>query len=377
MSATLNSSDQVSLEYLSACPICKSRVQSRSWTHRDIQFDGPSPEFSFTLCGGCGVYYLSTRCPESVVSQFYRSSSYSPYFGGEELQQDAYPYSRTTWGPIVTACERYRVDSILSKLCDPFIMWPAGWYQKRQAAFVSCCYDGFGPGTRFLDYGCGTEAWLDQGRKSGWLTEGVDFNPEIVHSLRARGYDVHLPDLWMENDKSSTQYDLIRLNHVLEHLYDPLDVLQRLTERLSPRGILHIATPNPHSWVRWIMGDCWFPFEYPRHIVMFPPRVLERHLRNMGYTTIKILSSSVTKDFVRSLGSQMADRGTVTRAGIVSHRYDGWYSRVASWPALIAAWCGCSDQYTIIARRQGNTAHRRRQPEQGISPHQPEENALP
>lgn len=45
-------------------------------------------------------------------------------------------------------------------------------------------------------------------------------------------------------------YDAIILNHVIEHIVDPIGVLSTLAARLAPGGRLIITTPNMAKWTR-------------------------------------------------------------------------------------------------------------------------------
>ena len=42
----------------------------------------------------------------------------------------------------------------------------------------------------------------------------------------------------------ASTYDFIRLNHVLEHLRDPVEALERIAARLSPDGLLYVEVPD-------------------------------------------------------------------------------------------------------------------------------------
>ena len=63
---------------------------------------------------------------------------------------------------------------------------------------------------------------------------GVDLDPQVVMSAHKRGLNVRhcsLESLMEEN----SSFDVITMNHVIEHLHDPIAAL-RICHRLIKRG---------------------------------------------------------------------------------------------------------------------------------------------
>lgn len=98
---------------------------------------------------------------------------------------------------------------------------------------------------RLLDVGCGTGA-LGQAIKSRYSAEvdGITYSDE-EHRVASKALDrVWLGDLNTFAFEQLGVYDCIVCSHVLEHLYDPWDVLRRMKANLSPSGTLIVALPN-------------------------------------------------------------------------------------------------------------------------------------
>lgn len=114
-------------------------------------------------------------------------------------------------------------------------------YVEMFEAFLKTGVDPFvKKGSRVLDFGCGPE-------------------PVLAGLLQKRGYGVDTYDLFFQKDEAylNKRYDLITLTEVLEHLADPLETLQALTQRLEPGGVLSIMTlfhPND----REKFTDWWY-----------------------------------------------------------------------------------------------------------------------
>jgi len=90
------------------------------------------------------------------------------------------------------------------------------------------------------------------------------------------------------------------MNHVLEHLYRPLDVLYEVRRVLKPSGVLHIAVPNPEGYSARRYGTDWFALDCPRHIMLFGPMAAQHLLSQAGFATSILVGNPVVKDLIRS-----------------------------------------------------------------------------
>jgi SAM-dependent methyltransferase len=302
------------------------------------------------VCGSCGVYFMDIRSAEAHVHNYYRPESYTPYAKDLGPQENHAPYSCRLFGNWFQSRTAMSMWWAIECMTAPLLEWPNAWLRHRLDRAVDHAYRERGAGTRFLDYGCGTSSWLRKAKEYGWNAHGVDFSPNVVKALRAEGFGASLAKDWLAGEEHM-EYELVRLNHVLEHFYDPEVVLRKIFERLAPGGLLHIATPNPMSWVRTVFGRHWWGFEYPRHITLFPPAALRKLLKSLGFSNIQIISNPVQKDFIRSLGSWLASQGRLPREQVVHIRYDAFYSRIVALPAALMSLVHRSDQYSVLATR--------------------------
>lgn len=102
-----------------------------------------------------------------------------------------------------------------------------------------------------LDVGCG-EGWaLNFFKKQNWDVLGLDYssfgclkcNPDCVNNLKVGDIYESLKDL----QKNNYKYDVIWLTNVLEHVLNPIELLQELKNLISNHGILLIQVPNDFS----------------------------------------------------------------------------------------------------------------------------------
>ena len=110
-------------------------------------------------------------------------------------------------------------------------------YVRVFQEFISCAITPFvGNDATVLDYGSGPTPVLKQLlEQQGFTVEAYDpfFAPSPVHNVT---------------------YDLITCTEVLEHVFDPLSVWQRLLSLLSPKGVLALMThfhPGEAETAEW------------------------------------------------------------------------------------------------------------------------------
>lgn len=104
---------------------------------------------------------------------------------------------------------------------------------------------------KLLDVGCGEGFTMNYFFKQGWKVTGIDYsfdgvrrqNPEM-ESFVLQG-DIYLRI--QELIEKKEQYDVICILNVLEHVIDPVLILQQLQELVASGGLLIILVPNDFS----------------------------------------------------------------------------------------------------------------------------------
>jgi SAM-dependent methyltransferase len=102
---------------------------------------------------------------------------------------------------------------------------------------------------RVLDLGCGTGAFgarLKQDQECEVI--GVTYSEAEAVTARDTLDTVLVDDLNDFQPDGLGQFDCIVCSHVLEHLYEPLDLLRRVRGSLAPGGVLVVALPNVLNW---------------------------------------------------------------------------------------------------------------------------------
>ena len=141
---------------------------------------------------------------------------------------------------------------------------------------------GLLPGKSLLDFGCGRGDVLVVLKKRGFDAWGLETQPDAAAALRTVLVD-HVVSKLEEIPQKKELFDGITLWHVLEHLDNPRETLQKLAKLAKPGAVLFAAVPNWDSWERRLFGDRWFHADVPRHILQFTPTSLSSLMSRSGW----------------------------------------------------------------------------------------------
>jgi 2-polyprenyl-3-methyl-5-hydroxy-6-metoxy-1,4-benzoquinol methylase len=135
-----------------------------------------------------------------------------------------------------------------------------------------------------LDFGAGVGRFSLASKEAfpNCCVDAVDFDhdpPSYLQGIAGIRY------LQYHNFLAETrQYDFILLRGVLEHVHDPVNLLQELGRRLSPRGILYMEVPNIDSaYIHYFGRDC-NGYGVPYHLFNFDFSSFETIIKAAGLT---------------------------------------------------------------------------------------------
>lgn len=103
---------------------------------------------------------------------------------------------------------------------------------------------------RVLDLGAGMGVFLHQFLDSSWKGTALEPEPHAAQHLKKvlPQCDVVHGDVLALSPKAT--FDLITLNRVLEHIFDPVALLRTLHRHLDPQGLLYLEVPDVRSYTR-------------------------------------------------------------------------------------------------------------------------------
>ena len=200
------------------------------------------------------------------------------------------------------------------------------------------------PRGRLLDVGCGHGLLLDEARKRGYETVGLELSREAARHARSLGLDVR--ELPLEafgegtNGDSPGTFDVVVLADVLEHLDDPVAAIDQCAALLKPSGVLCIVTPDPSSVTAKLAGARWWGY-LPAHTVLLPRRTLRELISASGL----IISEDVP--FVRTFAAKRWVSGLAERLGAAG----GPLNAVADRMPPVKLSLSLGDERVILAHR--------------------------
>jgi 2-polyprenyl-3-methyl-5-hydroxy-6-metoxy-1,4-benzoquinol methylase len=325
ISPTVENGLRFETERVATCPLCGS-TETEAWRSecRDWQQPGAPGRFSYDRCTACRAHFLAVRPTEADARHVY-FASYGPY----RAKSDDHHTRRGS-----------RVGGAALRLLD-----------RRLARWLERTYTPESEHETLLDYGCGAPAFLDQGRARGFTTVGVDFVEEVTQAVRASGHEGLLAGKEFERGVSSSSLGCVRMNHVIEHLYNPRGTLHLIHSKMRPGGRIHISTPNPASLGSMIFRRRWHALDCPRHLILYEPRVLCRLVQEIGFEDVSVVQEVGPKDLTRSWGIVRYDNGRISHEQIENMAFAPIPAGLMLPVASLAALLGRADRYHAFARR--------------------------
>lgn len=259
------------------CDLCGSRNHKLVFTNHDRMFPEIEGEFKLYECENCGLSFLNQPSPE-VLNKHY-SAGYSVYSDLEAtthyrkiftLVETLYHYVQEKTG-----------DSGASKIVK-FLFSPLSSYFRT----VKLVENG-----KYLDVGCGIGYFPLVMKYLGMKPFGVepaDFDPEL-----SRNYSLNISKGTLDEAEYENEYfDVITLNHVLEHVPNPSETMEELYRILKPGGYLIIAVPVKNSLASKLFGKYWSQLDTPRHLYLFSTEILKQYAIKYNFDILKIRYNS-------------------------------------------------------------------------------------
>jgi 2-polyprenyl-3-methyl-5-hydroxy-6-metoxy-1,4-benzoquinol methylase len=173
----------------------------------------------------------------------------------------------------------------------------------------------FGPGSDVLEVGCGTGEFLAAAKRAGHRVVGLDLSEEAITYVQRRHPDLDVRCCTLDSqDLAPASFDVVAAFHVVEHVSDPLRLLQQMTRPLKPGGLLYIRVPNLNTWYRRVLGRNWWAFGV-EHASHFTSASMHLALTETGLEVVTVRSGD--SDLQHSMWPILPlflHRGTVLRA---------------------------------------------------------------
>ena len=147
---------------------------------------------------------------------------------------------------------------------------------------------------RILDIGAGRGEFLRAASDNGWIAVGIEPSASFAdHAAKYSGVEIKREPL-EQCDFPDGSFDVVILAAVLEHLYNPDEIIEEIARILRPGGALFVDVPNEQglyfragNLYQRLRGRDWSvnvaPTFDPFHIFGFNPRALRKLLNKLGF----------------------------------------------------------------------------------------------
>lgn len=283
------------LEKLGRCPICGER--DRRTLNADLvdnTFWCSPGTWHLWQCTNCRSAYLDPRPTPETISIAYKNY-YTHHTKKTKLDFRNLTFLRRLRRGIVNDYVDWRFGAKLGPVLKfgahlirvlPIVRRKLDW------EFRSLPKAGRKTAT-LLDLGCGNGQFILSAKEIGWNVVGIDTDPKAVLNAQSLGLNVKIGGI-EHFDGQAGLFDAITISHVIEHVHDPIKIIQRCYDLLKPGGQLWVETPNIESIGYKIFKNNWRGIEAPRHLVIFSPHSLRKLFRSCGFSNV----TQITRPFV-------------------------------------------------------------------------------
>lgn len=154
---------------------------------------------------------------------------------------------------------------------------------------------------QLLDIGAGTGDFVLSCKKQmHWETTGIEPN-EKARQL-AEKKQIRLLENY--DDLKEKPFDVITLWHVLEHIPDLENEIQKINSLLKEDGILIVAVPNYKSWDAQHYKQFWAAYDVPRHLWHFSKTSIQKIFTPKGFQLLEIKPMLFDAFYVSILSEQ-------------------------------------------------------------------------
>ncbi len=138
-----------------------------------------------------------------------------------------------------------------------------------------------------LEIGCANGKLLEEFKVDGHKVWGVEPDRQALFFAKERNLDVYYGTAEsLPPEITSRKYDMIIMNHVLEHTIDPLLALRNTMDLLVDGGKLVMEVPNNSCMALKASGIAWLHLDVPRHLYFFTPDSLRAICKQVGFEVI-------------------------------------------------------------------------------------------
>lgn len=321
------------------CYLCGTSGDPLYQGLRDRLYAAPG-EWSLRRCRNtaCGLVWLD---PMPLSSEIWKAYTHYYTHGGDGGGQRS-------------SNLRARLFALLKRVYRVALHLTPFYYARRRLDRMYL--DGVRHG-RLLEVGCGSGERLALLRSLGWEVIGQEVDSSAAQHARDRyGVEVRVGTLEAIGLPEAS-FDAVVMNHVIEHVPDPVGLLAACNRLLKDGGLLMVVTPNIGSYGRRHFGQSWLALDPPRHLYLFSPYTLLAAAEKAGIADGRCGTSAANAEIVAAGSYDIRAEGhhrlgTTSR---FSHRIRAFLFQWRAWFVWLLA-PGSGEECVLRAKKASTTA---------------------
>lgn len=265
----------MNLENLIHCPLCHSSEFTNVLVAKD--YTTTQENFQIQKCVNCQFVFTNPRPPANAIGKYYLSDNYISHMDGSQKLLDK----------IYLAARKFT------------LRWKEQLITKQQHI------------GELLDVGCGTGEFINHMKTTGWQVAGM----EPTETAREKATQKIQQKIYKNLAGVNQQFNVITLWHVLEHVHELNETIEKIKLLLNDTGTIFIAVPNHESPDATFYHQHWAAYDVPRHLWHFSKTTMQHLMNKHGLKIQKIIPMKLDAYYVSLLSEKYkspSQSGTVT-----------------------------------------------------------------
>ena len=276
------------------CPLCNSSDHKIFIKNAKELYNNMDEYFNVCKCLKCNHHFTNPRPTKATISYFYPDAAgyYQP-----SAPQESEGFGHEVYKKILNSFYGYKLESRANILLAilAFIL------KRRNIAIGHM--PAFKDGGKLLDIGCSYGNYLFKMKQLGWDVYGTEINDKAVKYAKESLGLQNVETLFFEGTAFPNDFfDVVNMNMVLEHVYDPNAIIQRVNRVLKRGGQVMISVPDISGFESTFYREYSYGLQVPEHLQHFSPKTIRLLLENNGFKVTKIIHQKFDRDFVASAG---------------------------------------------------------------------------
>jgi 2-polyprenyl-3-methyl-5-hydroxy-6-metoxy-1,4-benzoquinol methylase len=326
------------------CPICCVENKSNNYPIEIVNDDTirVGKRFYLKWCPDCSVGYTSPFPTESDLSKLY-DQNYGSYIS--KKRSIILQYSKYIIGKMRYYNYFKNKNIAIEKVLRSFSVL-IGLITGKRTPYTLGIPLQLDKGDKILEIGYGTGWWLLWMKKMAYENlVGYDissFNEEKLITSGIKTYCGSLKDI----DSNIGKFKLVRLQHVLEHVPDPLQFLEKIKVIMHDDGIIVLVVPNINGISYKLFGTSFTSLIIPHHVLHYSSQSLTKIFNESGFSIKAIETVGQSSVFCSSFGAFLSSRNMKIMAKLVNYKI----TRYLLSPIIaMIGFIGFGDEIGIVA----------------------------